>query len=209
MEVSMAQLFRLMCASLLFGGVLYLFFRTVLLAYRAWSLSAESVSPRLAKYLPKDWECYIRKGKRERYKKCVAFFADFFLALSCGVCFIIFLFWMADGIPRFFVFCAAGGGAYLVKRLTARPFWHTEGMVKAVFTLCLLWGYVPVIRSFCYLLRFFLGFFKKIALFFIKRIKRFYTICTAKKYTERAVKSLGEARILAVLQDAGFGKEEK
>ena len=117
MEVSMTALFHLACIAFLFGGVLYLSVRTAVAFLRAFSVSGRKVPQRMRAYLPKGWEFYIAKETKNHIGGMRRFLLDFSLTTVCGVSFIIFLYWQADGIPRWFVFFSAGGGAYLCAKL--------------------------------------------------------------------------------------------
>ena len=208
-EVSMAALFRLACLSFLFGGVLYLSVRMGRALLRAFSISEREVPKRLRAYLPKRWELYISKRSARPIGAIRRFFLDFSLTVVCGVAFIIFLYWQADGIPRWFVFAAAGGGAYLSARLFGGILTRAERCINTVLLFILLWIWVPVVRaaSFAFA-RLWIGI-KKFSFCFIKYAKRLYTIYTAKKYADKTVKSFGERKVSAALRGVIFEEEGK
>lgn len=205
----MAELFRLACMSFLFGGALYLGLRLVRFLLSSFSISDKSFSTVLSSRLPRGWERYFHKKDRRPLGGIMRFLLDFLICTVFGICFIIFLFWQADGIPRLFVFFAAGGGAYIVKRFLSPLFFRIEKLFEEIIAFAVLWLSVPAIRMLSLAVSRLIAFFKKIALFFIKRGKRFYTICTAKKYSAKAEKSLKSEEISLVMREAIFGKEGK
>lgn len=207
-EVSMLALFRLACASFLFGGVLYLALRSIALFLHAFSCGGAHLSPRLCRYLPKGWEKFALKKEHRPRGKVRRFFLDFLLCVICGLSFILFLFWQADGIPRLFVFCAAGGGAYTAKRLFSVLFLPIVTALAAVLSFVWLWFSVPLARATVFLGRNLFAFLKKIVLFFIKRGKWLYTIYKAKKYAKTAEKQLKDTKLSSKIREAIFLKEE-
>ena len=81
MEVSMAALFRLACASFLFGGVLYLSIRMVCIFFRAFSASKREPVKWILPYLPECWDSYIAKRSGRPLGKIPRFFFDFLLTM--------------------------------------------------------------------------------------------------------------------------------
>ena len=194
----MAELFRLAYASVLFGGALYLSLRIAGLILHLPAFSKKEIPPLLYRHLPAGWEDHVKRKERHSFGKIGRFFLDLLACIVCGISFIIFLFWKADGIPRLFVFCAAGGGAYITKRLTDPLLLRFEKWLKGLIGFCLLWALVPLLRIFSHLI----SFFQKIGFFFIKCGKRFYTICAAKKYVKRAEERLKGAKALASMRES-------
>ena len=163
----MTALLRLAALSVLFGGAFPLFFRVLRLPILI-----------LCPNGMKEW----------RGSAALRFFSDFFSAAFVGLSFCIFLFWQADGIPRLFVFLAAALGAFLVARPLSPLFSAVEGclvrFVRRLATAVL----GPPLRLLFWL---FFGVFsvlRKIALGFIKRLKKHYTNLVSVGYRRREPK---------------------
>ena len=203
----MVELFWLACAAFAFGGLLYLALRLASAFIRVFSPSVKEMPASLAGRLPSGY--WPKQKDCPRASSALArFFADFFACLFCGIAFIIFLFWRADGIPRMFVFVSAGGGAYSARRFLSPLVDCIEKWGEWIVTFCFLWLSVPLIRLFRGILSHLSAFSKKIALFFIKRAKRFYTICSARRYLVRTEKDLADKRIASAIREATIGKGE-
>lgn len=204
----MAELFRIACASVIFGGGLYLALRSIGILLRVFLLSDIKFPITLRNRLPRGWERYAIKKHRRSLGKTVGFFKDFFCCIFCGICLIVFLFWKADGIPRLFIFFSVGLGAFGVRKMLNKIAMPLEEWFIALTAFLLLWGIVPLCRVFSFLSLYLIAFLEKIAFFFIKSGKRFYTICTAKKYVAKAEKNLRDKKISVSVRAAVFEREE-
>ena len=208
MAVSMTALFRLACLSFCFGAVLYLALAIASLLLRVISPSTKYFPSPLDRHLPEGY-----KGRKARVRHLpyavINFFKDFFACLFCGISFIIFLFWQADGIPRLFAVMAACGGAYVARFIFGRFLRRFGVWIEALIAFVFLWISIPLWGLLRGVFSRIFAFGRKFALFFIKRVKRIYTIRTARKYAVSAERRLRDKAISSAIREAILGKEKK
>ena len=178
----MMALLRLAILSFFFGGALALVFRILRLPLRIVSPGGRG-------------ECRLPSPLR--------FLLDFFSAVFVGISFCVFLFWQADGIPRLFVFVAAALGVFFV----VRPLSPVLNAVEGWLTLLVRRVAGPPLRLFLRLLSGALSVLRKIAVVFIKRVKKQHTKLVSCVYRRREPRRTAGRRMRSRIARAIGGRE--
>lgn len=200
----MLALFRLALGAFLLGGGMVLFHLLARMICALFSPLPADFPLRLRERLP----VFRGKGKQTRRghprrRAILRFFGDVFLSMAVAVAFILFLFWYGDGIPRLFVFLAAGGGALMAHSILSPLFSRAECSILFLTRLLLLRLLNPILFLAEKIGKAFLFFLRKVGGFFIKRMQRQNTKHRSRRYEKKAVQRLSgkqlQARLLAAL----------